>query len=75
MKYIGDRDAEGKRTGTRRSVWILVSAQAFFTFAGLEVNHLLAIQYNIALLAFIIFLLGIVFVYHISTKIEKIEEL
>ena len=75
MKYIGDRDAQGKRTGTRRSVWILVSAQAFFTFAGLEVNHLLAIQYNIALLAFIIFLLGIVFVYHISTKIEKIEEL
>ena len=74
MKYIGDRDAQGKRTGTRRSVWILVIAQAFFTFAGLQVNHLLAIKYNIALLALIIFLLGIVFVYHISTKIERIEE-
>ena len=73
MKYIGDRDAEGKRTGTRRTVTILVVLQFLFMLTGLQVNHFLAIGYDIALLALIVFLLGIVGVYYITIEIEKVE--
>jgi UDP-GlcNAc:undecaprenyl-phosphate GlcNAc-1-phosphate transferase len=73
MKYIGDRDNKGKRTGTRRTVSILVVLQYLFTFTGLQINHLLAIGYDVALLALLVFLLGILGVYYITIELEKVE--
>lgn len=72
LKYIGDRDSSGKRTGTRRTVWVLVAAQLIFSLIGLQVNHMISLGHEVALSALISFLIGILLVYFISTKIEEV---